>query len=225
MYSAGSGGGKGNPASGPSGPSGAGGAPKKGPVRFRYQKERRGNVGQMAAHRGHGYTPEEKAKLTSFQSISYLPLHTKIYKEYLKTHWKIADWQHWVMMAIVGTGCGLAGALLKNLVQFFTKVRFLHVRELLDKDQFGVMWLYVTTISVVLAFGAAAVVVYFEPVASGSGVPEVMAYLNGVSIPKVFAFRTLVTKYISVGLAVASGLCGGNEGPMIAIGASIGKVS
>jgi hypothetical protein len=33
-----------------------------------------------------------------------------------------------------------------------------------------------------------------------------------------------VAKYISVGLAVASGLCGGNEGPMIAIGAAVGKV-
>lgn len=129
------------------------------------------------------------------------------------------------MNAIVGVGCGLAGALLKNLIQFLTEARFHRSQELMDKDQVGLVWLYTTFIAVLFAFGAAAIVVYFEPVASGSGVPEVMAYLNGVSIPKFFAFRTLVAKYLSVGLAVASGLCGGNEGPMIAIGASVGKVS
>jgi hypothetical protein len=158
----------------------------KGPVRFRLHKERKPNVGVgMAMHRGHHYSPEEQAKLASFQSISYLPLHTKIYREWLKTHFTTAAWQHWVMMAVIGIGCGLAGALLKNTIQLFTQLRFMHVQALLDKSQFGVMWLYFTSVSVLLALCAAAVVVFFEPVASGSGVPEVMAYLNGVSIPKV----------------------------------------
>lgn len=201
------------------GGSGGGGGPSKGPVRFRLQKEHKPNVGQMAAH-----SVEEKAKLASFQSISYLPLHTKLFKEYLKLTFRTGlDWQYWVMNAIIGFGIGLAGALLKNLVQFLTDVRFHGSQELMDKGQVGLVWLYTTFIAVLFA-GAAAIVIYFEPVASGSGVPEVMAYLNGVSIPKFFALRTLLAKYLSVGLAVASGLCGGNEGPMIAIGASIGKL-
>lgn len=45
---------------------------------------------------------EEKAKLASFQSISYLPLHTKLYREYLKSAFKNGlDWQYWVMNWVV----------------------------------------------------------------------------------------------------------------------------
>jgi len=127
-------------------------------------------------------------------------------------------------MALVGIATGLAGAGLKNIIQYFTKLKFMHVASLIAADRFGLMWFYVTSVSLLLALGAAAVVVYLEPAAAGSGVPEVMAYLNGVSIPKVFNARTLLVKYTSVGLTVASGLYGGNEGPMIHIGASIGKI-
>lgn len=214
-------------------PSGGGGGPtntnpstsKKSPVRFRLHKNKQPKVGVGdATHRSHHYSPEEQAKLASFQSISYWPLHTKIYREWLKTHFTTREWDHWIMMGIIGFVTGLAGALLKNLIQFFTKLKYMHVQDLIDRHLFGLMWFYVTSVSILLAFGAAAIIIYFEPVAAGSGVPEVMAYLNGVSIPKVFNFKTLVAKYISVGLTVASGLFGGNEGPMISIGSSLGKV-
>jgi hypothetical protein len=68
-------------------------------------------------HRAHHYSPEEQKKLAAFQSISYLPLHTKIYREWLKTHWTNSEWENWVMMAIIGIFTGLAGAFLKNCIQ------------------------------------------------------------------------------------------------------------
>lgn len=43
------------------------------------------------------------------------------------------------------------------------------------------------SISLLLVFVAAASVVYWSPEAGGSGVPEVMAFLNGINIPKVCA--------------------------------------
>ncbi len=214
-------------------PTGGGGGPSssttgtssKGPaVRFRIHKEKKPNMGVDGVHRGHHYSREEQAKLSAFQSISYLPLHTKIFKEWIKTHWTNSTAAEWLMMALVGIAVGLVGALLKNFIQFFAKVKFLHVAHLLDRDMVGLMWFSVTSISVLLAFGAAAVVVFCEPAAAGSGVPETMAYLNGVSVPKLFYARTLFTKFVSVGLTVASGLYGGNEGPMIHIGSSIGKI-
>lgn len=136
-------------------------------------------------HRAHHYSPEEQSRLASYQSISYLPLHTKMYREWLKTNWSNSVWEHWLMMAIVGIATGLAGAFLRNCIQFFTKLKFQHVEELIEKDNFGLMWFYVCSVSILLALGSAVVVVFFEPAAAGSGVPEVMAYLNGVSIPKV----------------------------------------
>jgi chloride channel 7 len=65
-------------------------------------------------------------------------------------------------------------------------------------------------------------VVFFEPAAGGSGIPEVMAFLNGVNIPKVVSLSTFVGKCISTIGSVAGGLPVGAEAPLIHLGAIIG---
>ncbi|KAK7195809.1 chloride channel protein [Novymonas esmeraldas] len=60
------------------------------------------------------------------------------------------------------------------------------------------------------------------PSAAGSGIPDVMAYLNGVMFPRIFNIRNLVVKTLSCILAVSAGLPVGTEGPMIHMGALIG---
>lgn len=64
-------------------------------------------------------------------------------------------------------------------------------------------------------------VTYVEPVATGSGIPLVKCYLNGIKIPKVVRLRTLVVKAIGVVTSVCGGLAGGKEGPMVHCGAVI----
>lgn len=159
--------------------------PPRPPVAFRLKREKRPDTSIEGVHRAHHYSPEEQKKLASFQSISYLPLHTKIYREWLRSNWDNSVWEHWVMMGIIGISTGLLGAFIKNTVQFFNQLKFNQGKELMTNGQFALSWLYVTSISCALAFFAAAIVVYFEPNAAGSGVPEIIAYLNGVSIPRV----------------------------------------
>lgn len=60
------------------------------------------------------------------------------------------------------------------------------------------------------------------PSAAGSGIPDVMAYLNGVMFPRIFNIRNLVVKTLSCILAVSAGLPVGTEGPMIHMGSLIG---
>lgn len=52
-------------------------------------------------------------------------------------------------------------------------------------------------------------VTYVEPVAAGSGIPQVKCYLNGVKIPRVVRIKTLVVKVFGVILSVVGGLAGG----------------
>lgn len=79
---------------------------------------------------------------------------------------------------------------------------------------------YVITNALPVMIGS-ILVTYVEPVASGSGIPLVKCYLNGIKIPKVVRLKTLVVKAVGVVTSVCGGLAGGKEGPMVHCGAVI----
>lgn len=81
-----------------------------------------------------------------------------------------------------------------------------------------VMWLLLNIVPVLIG---AILVSYIEPVAAGSGIPQVKCYLNGVKIPRVVRIKTLAVKTIGVICTVVGGLAGGKEGPMIHSGAIV----
>ena len=73
-----------------------------------------------------------------------------------------------------------------------------------------------------LYVGVAAVcTIYIEPISGGSGIPDVKTYLQGVKVPRLLRFSTLVCKSVGVMFSVAAGLMVGKEGPMIHCGAVI----
>ncbi|PBJ75715.1 chloride channel protein [Trypanosoma cruzi cruzi] len=60
------------------------------------------------------------------------------------------------------------------------------------------------------------------PESIGSGLPEVMAYLNGVHYPMLGSFRVLLAKVSFIIFSVASGTCTGHFGTIILTGAMLG---
>jgi len=66
--------------------------------------------------------------------------------------------------------------------------------------------------------------VYYAPLASGGGVTQVMATLNGANIPGLLSGRTLSAKIAGTACGVGSALAIGPEGPMVHIGAGIASV-
>ena len=64
--------------------------------------------------------------------------------------------------------------------------------------------------------------VYYGPGANGSGVAEMIGYMNGINYPEFIGINTLITKIIGVTLAVSSRLCIGKEGPLAHIGSNLG---
>lgn len=67
----------------------------------------------------------------------------------------------------------------------------------------------------------ASLFVYIEPVSGGSGIPEVKCFLNGIDIPRIVRFKTLVCKVVGVTFSVAAGLPVGKEGPMVHSGSVV----
>jgi len=97
-----------------------------------------------------------------------------------------------------------------------------HTQKLINKDNATAGWLFYTFFSVLLVLIATVLTTWWGTGAPGSGVAEVIGYVNGVNYPLTIDFKTLVTKIIGVVLAVAGGLAVGKEGPLAHIGANIG---
>ena len=83
-------------------------------------------------------------------------------------------------------------------------------------------WIVFSGMSVVFALASSILTVLYGPGANGSGVAELIGYLNGINYPGFIGFETFVTKVFGVVLAVTGGLCVGKEGPLAHVGAIIG---
>jgi chloride channel 7 len=75
-----------------------------------------------------------------------------------------------------------------------------------------------------LGFVAGLLTTYYGPSATGSGVAEMIAYMNGINYPGFLGIDTLITKVIGVVFAVSGKLCIGKEGPLAHIGSIWGAI-
>jgi len=69
---------------------------------------------------------------------------------------------------------------------------------------------------------AIGLVILLSPACAGSGIPEVLSFLNGNHLPGLFTLPSLVVRVSSMVLVQAAGFPVGREGPMIGIGGCVG---
>ena len=72
------------------------------------------------------------------------------------------------------------------------------------------------------ALVAASLVSYVEPLAAGSGIPELKTYLNGVHLKGLLQLKTLAAKLIGIMFSISCGLIAGKEGPFVHGGGVVG---
>jgi H+/Cl- antiporter ClcA len=128
-------------------------------------------------------------------------------------------------MFLVGFSTGSAAFLLEELEEIlrgFTKA-FLDPQFIQTK---GVTWAFIAFAALASSYGliAGLMTTYFGPAASGSGVAELIGYLNGVNYPNFLGIKTLLTKIVGVALAVNAKLVVGKEGPLAHIGSNLGAM-
>ncbi|CAF0877320.1 unnamed protein product [Rotaria sordida] len=130
----------------------------------------------------------------------------------------------WLIMLLIGICTGLIAVFVDFTVKNLTKFKFSYVQNKLETCLSEhclfkpyLAWIGIN-ISMVLIAG---LLILWEPVARGSGIPQVKCYLNGVAIPHVLRLKALIAKVLGVIFAVSGGLAVGKEGPMIHAGAIV----
>lgn len=177
-------------------------------------------------HTNHVFSPAELKTMSTYESMNYLPQNSVVYRKWLQQQdAKIGDnhWDKWFVMGLIGFMTGLTGYFLKSMTELITEKKFEFVQEALDENLLGNVFSWVAGISVLMVLVASSLVVFVAPEAAGSGVPAVIGYLNGVYVHHLYDVRVFVVKFVSTMFAVASGLPVGPEGPMVYMGATLGK--
>ncbi|XP_035015897.1 H(+)/Cl(-) exchange transporter 6 isoform X2 [Hippoglossus stenolepis] len=131
----------------------------------------------------------------------------------------------WMMVFTIGVTVGLVGLFVDFFVRLFTKIKFTLVGDSIencsDKGCLPLSLVELLAFNMTFVF-IASVLILIEPAATGSGIPEIKSYLNGVKIPGIVRLRTFLCKATGVLFSVAGGLFVGKEGPMIHSGAIVG---
>eukprot|EP01062_Namystynia_karyoxenos_P006022 TRINITY_DN12104_c0_g1_i1.p1 TRINITY_DN12104_c0_g1~~TRINITY_DN12104_c0_g1_i1.p1 ORF type:complete len:1029 (+),score=265.52 TRINITY_DN12104_c0_g1_i1:71-3088(+) len=187
---------------------------------------------------------------TNFQSLDTRHPHSLSYRRYLaRACWDAQEgltrsgkqrccaygchFQKWVTFTVIGALMGITGFCLFQTIEALSEMRTDLITDMvkharsegggreqgLDAGAFFSWW--AVSLGLVVA---ATCIAYWCPSSAGSGVPEVMAFLNGVHLRGVFNLRTFLAKWAGCALAVGCGLPVGPEGPMIHMGAIMGNI-
>ena len=136
--------------------------------------------------------------------------------------------QRWAVCAAIGCTTGAVAFLIDVFTAQILQQKYAIAAAAMqyiptDGDAgpfFAVLAAYVALSMTCVAI-AAGLVVFIEPIAGGSGIPEVKTYLQGVKVPRLLRTTTLLCKAVGVLFSVGGGLVVGKEGPMIHAGAIV----
>ncbi|XP_025732857.1 H(+)/Cl(-) exchange transporter 7 isoform X1 [Callorhinus ursinus] len=171
----------------------------------------------------------EKLLSLKYESLDYDNSENQLFLEEERriNHmaFRTVEMKRWVICAMIGILTGLVACFIDIVVENVAGLKYRVVKDNIDKftERGGLSFsllLWATLNSAFVLVGS-AIVAFVEPVAAGSGIPQIKCFLNGVKIPHVVRLKTLVIKVSGVILSVVGGLAVGKEGPMIHSGSVI----
>lgn len=172
-----------------------------------------------------------RQEMRSVDSLDYALAENEIKRREMESRDDHADGQteiyRWLLTFIVAVVTALTAVSITYVSHVSDKAVFNLSKEAIEaetsqgkgKDVWFISYMSVSVICVLLA---SLIVTFIEPVAAGSGVPEIKSMLNGIAIKRSMRIRTLFSKAIGIVLSVTGGLPVGKAGTMIHCGAICG---
>ncbi|XP_028267048.1 H(+)/Cl(-) exchange transporter 7 isoform X2 [Parambassis ranga] len=171
----------------------------------------------------------EKLLSLKYESLDYDNIENQLFLEEERRMsymgFRCLEISRWVICGLIGLLTGLIACFIDIGVEQLARIKFHVVKENIEKfTEVGglsislILWAVLNSAIVMMG---AIIVAFFEPIAAGSGIPQIKCFLNGVKIPRVVRLKTLVVKVCGVICSVVGGLAVGKEGPMIHSGAVV----
>ncbi|XP_078096540.1 H(+)/Cl(-) exchange transporter 7 [Mustelus asterias] len=164
-----------------------------------------------------------------YESLDYDNSENQLFMEeerrISKIGFHVLEVKRWVVCCFIGILTGLIACFIDIVVELLADMKYNVIKKNIDQSigEGGlsislVLWASLNAGFVVVG---SLMVAFIEPVAAGSGIPQIKCFLNGVKVPHVVRLKTLLVKVLGVISSVVGGLAVGKEGPMIHSGAVI----
>ncbi|CAB4288691.1 unnamed protein product [Prunus armeniaca] len=168
------------------------------------------------------------ANVCPVESLDYEILENEFFKQDWRSRGKMQVFQYifmkWILCFLVGLIVGLIGFCNNLAVENIAGIKFVITSNMMLKRRFLLAFIVFFFSNLALTLFASMITSFVAPVAAGSGIPEVKAYLNGVDAPGIFSIRTLFVKIVGSVSAVSSSLLIGKAGPMVHTGACVASL-
>jgi hypothetical protein len=193
------------------------------------------SVEQFGSRSVGGHRPDDEKEYGKIESYDYLVPDTKEEESHQRTFTPIMRTRRrlfiWGLYAWLAVCVASAIILILHSCDLILKERVKATDKMLAKGDLLGAWAVWTGTSLILAL-VACVFVLWQPAAASSGIPGLIAFLNGVqpvggespltgTKTGFITLETLVAKTCGMILSIPSGLCLGPEGPIIHIGAML----
>ncbi|KAJ0746597.1 putative chloride channel, voltage gated, chloride channel, core [Helianthus annuus] len=102
----------------------------------------------------------------------------------------------WILCFVIGMVVSLIGFFNNLAIENIAGVKFVITSNMMFANRYWAAFFLFAAVNLGLTLFAVLITTLIAPETTGSGIPEVKAYLNGVDAPAIFSFRTLIIKVI-----------------------------
>ena len=156
--------------------------------------------------------PREDNVYEKKESIGYDEIQTRVWADRPRQRQK-EHVKEWGAYAILGVFLGLAAFIMSTMEEHLSSLISHNTNQFIQNnlngnrfDKYFGPWFFFAGCSGVLGLIAGIMTTYWGQGAAGSGVAEVIGYLNGVNYPEFISIPTFITKMVAVTLAVVGRL-------------------
>lgn len=166
-------------------------------------------------------------KSLEYESLDYDPYDTSLSQRTLaskpRSQLLMERAEKWILVSGVALGTALVAILILWCVEKLMSLKNGWVQQVIDLDVgFFPPFLLFVGLNMTLVLPVLLICTYIEPAIGGVGVPEVVAYLNSINMPRVVRLKTLVGKIVCTILSVSGSMTLGPEAPIVQSGGIIG---
>uniref|UniRef100_A0A1D5PP90 Chloride channel protein n=1 Tax=Gallus gallus TaxID=9031 RepID=A0A1D5PP90_CHICK len=159
----------------------------------------------------------EKLLSLKYESLDYDNSENQLFLEEERrinhAAFRTVEIKRWVICAMIGILTGLVACFIDIVVENLAGLKYRVVKDNIDKftEKGGLSFslLLWATLNASVVMVGSVIVAFIEPVAAGSGIPQIKCYLNGVKIPHVVRLKE--GPMIHSGAVIAAGISQGRS--------------